>query len=885
MPLPSGTKLGPYEILAPIGAGGMGEVYKATDTRLDRTVAIKVLPSHVSDDPQARERFEREARAVSSLNHPHICTLYDVGQENGVDFIVMEHIEGETLAERLEKRALPLEQALQRGIEIADALDKAHRHGVVHRDLKPGNIMLTKSGAKLLDFGLAKLMPEPSQVGPEMATVTKMTQEGTIIGTFQYMAPEQLEGKEADARTDLFAFGAVLYEMVTGRLAFEGESQASLIAAILEHEPPALSTLQTMTPPVLDHVVRMCLEKDPDERWQSASDVMRQLKWITAEGSSTTMLPPGKARSKPAQWIAIGIVLGTLLAGIGIWTFAPPRPAEPTRRLSINLPADAPPAAVMGIVGTPGFALSPDGSRVVYAGESGDQRRLYLRSLARLDVTPLPGTERAQSPFFSPDGEWIGFFEFPGGTLKKVSVRGGPAITLCETRIPGGASWSADNTIIFATDGLFRVSASGGAPEPLTTPDPAKEETRHFRPEVLPNAKAVLFSIRPTVGAPPNRIAVLSLESGEYHTVLEGGYSPRYAPSGHLLFLTGETLMAAPFDLEELRTTGPPVPVLEGISGTPNMSIGSFSFSGDGSLAYQPSLTAATLVWVDREGLEVEPLLEDPLKNPSGLQISPDGRRLALSTEGDIWVYPLDGRPPTRLTAGGSDMLPVWVQGGSRIAFSSTRASGVDLLWIPSDGSSSEPELLLKSPPPNFVRAWSHRTKELIFEQSPPGDPADIMAMAIDGEREPRVVVKTADAEGMGAISHDGRWLAYVSRVTGSWEVWVQPYPGPGAPTRISANGGMEPLWKPGDEELYYIEGGNKLMAVRIFLEPELRFEAPQTLFEIPYSLPVGSHTYDVGPDGRFLMIKPLVEEGLARRELILVQNWFEELERLVPTK
>ena len=884
MELAPGTELGHYKLVRLIGAGGMGQVYEATDTRLDRTVAIKVLPPHVAGQPDVRARFEREARTISQLNHPHICTLYDVGRENGVDFLVMEHIEGETLAERLEKRALPLDQALQRGIEIADALDKAHRHGVVHRDLKPGNVMLTKSGAKLLDFGLAKPMAMPSQVGSEKATATKMTQEGTIIGTFQYMAPEQLEGKEADARTDIFTLGSVLYEMVTGRTAFEGNSKASLIAAILEHEPPAMSTLQTMTPPVLDHVVRMCLEKDPDERWQSASDVMRQLKWITGEGSSTTVLPPAKTRSRLVPAIATGIV-GALLAGLALWALVGSEPAEPTRRVSINLPTDAPLAAPRGVPAT--IVLSPDGSRLVYAGGTGDQSRLYLRSLDRLDVTPLPGTERARYPFFSPDGEWIGFFEWPGNTLKKVSVRGGPAVTLCETGPPWGASWSSNDTIIFAANtdngiGLFRVPASGGAPEALTTPDPANREFIHFRPEALPNGKAVLFLIRDTTGFDPSRtrIAALSLESGDYHTVLEGGYSPRYAPSGHLLYLAGETLMAAPFHLEDLRTTGPPAPVLGGISGTPDWGTGSFSFSRDGSLAYLPSVAGDTLVWVDREGREVEPLVEEPLENAAQIQISPDGRRLALLTEGDIWVYYLDGRPPTRLTTGSSDLLPVWVQGGSRIAFSSSRAGGMDLFSMPSDGSSFEPDLILKNPYGKWLRAWSHRTEELIFDSQ-----HGIMAIPIHGESEPRVVVQTEDNEGLSAISHDGRWLAYFSRVTGREEVWVRPYPGPGAPTRISPNGGSQPVWGPGDEELFYLQDGNKLMAVKISFEPELRFEAPQTLFESPYSHGVvKTPTYDVGPDGRFLMIKPVAEEGQARRELILVQNWFEELKRLVPT-
>ena len=893
MELAPGTELGHYKLVRLIGAGGMGEVYQATDKRLDRTVAIKVLPSHVADHPQARERFEREARTISQLNHPHICTLHDIGQENGVDFLVMEYIEGETLAERLEKGALPLDQALQRGIEVADALDKAHRHGIVHRDLKPGNIMLTKSGAKLLDFGLAKLMPEPSKLDPDAATATKMTREGAIVGTLQYMAPEQVEGKKADARTDIFAFGSVLYQMVTGHRAFEGDSQASLIGAILKDEPPSISS----APPLLDHVIRRCLAKEPDQRWQTALDLMQELKWVA--GEDATALPAGKAHSKPAQWIAIGIVVGALLAGIGIWALVPPRPSEPTRRLSINLPADAPLSALLSV---PGFlALSPDGSRLAYAAGTRGERRLYLRPIDQLDVTPLPGTENADLPFFSPDGEWIGFFESPGGTLKKVSVRGGPAMTLCETEThyPGGASWSTDGTIIFATtgednrSGLFRVPASGGAPEALTTPDAANEEGAHRWPEVLPHGKAVLFSIQGTSALVLNRIAALSLESGEYHTVLEGGYFPRYAPSGHLLYLVGGTLMAAPFDLEDLETTGPPAPVLEGISAYPQAGLGSFSFSGDGSLAYLPTGAGlATLLWVDRHGREHKPLVEGPLKNPRGIRLSPDGRRLALVTglddpqAGDLWIYYLDSRPPTPLTFDGSNDRPVWILDGTSLAFASQRTGVRELYSIPADGSRLEPEPFLANALFKVARAWSPQKKELLFEQGfNPETLVDLMAVPINSKREPRVVVQTKGTDGMSALSSDGRWHAYVSDLTGRFEVLVQPYPGPGAPMRVSTNGGSEPVWGPGDRELYYVEG-DKMMAVRVFTDPDFRFEPPEALFELPYSQDgAAAPTYDVGPDGRFVMAKPLERRESDHTELVVVLNWFEELERLVPTK
>ena len=889
MELSPGTELGHYKLVRLIGAGGMGQVYQATDTRLDRTVAIKVLPAHVAGNPQARERFEREARTISQLNHPHICTLYDVGQENGVDFLVMEHIEGETLAERLSKGALPLDQALQRGIEIADALDKAHRQGIVHRDLKPGNIMLTKSGAKLLDFGLAKLMPEPSKLDPETPTATKMTREGAIVGTLQYMAPEQVEGKKADARTDIFAFGSVLYEMVTGRRAFEGESQASLIGAILKDEPPSIST----APPALDHVIRRCLTKEPDHRWQAASDVMQELKWLN-DGASTSNAPTVRTKSRLVPAIATGVV-GALVAGLAVWAVLGSEPAEPTRRLSINLPASAPLAAVLGMRGF--LALSPDGSRLAYSGGTGAERRLYVRPIDQLDVTLLPGTESADLPFFSPDGEWIGFFESPGGTLKKVSVRGGPATTLGESGgPPRGASWSTDDTIVFAGAtgngfGLLRVPASGGAPQTLTTPDPANDELEHIQPKVLPNGNAVLFSIRGTEGVVPNRIAVLSLETGEYHTVLEGGYFPRYAPSGHLLYLQRRTLMAAPFDLEVLETTGPPAPVLEGINDNPRYGVGSFSLSRGGSLAYLPTGGKNVLVWVDRGGRELEPLVEERLENPRGIRLSPDGRRLALVTglddpqSGDLWVYYLDKRPPTRLTFDGSNNRPVWILDGISLAFASVRTGTPELYSIPADGSRQDPQPLLANAGSLAARAWSPQTKELLFEQINPETSADVVAVDLDSKREPRVMVQTRGTDGMSALSSDGRWHAYVSNLTGRFEVLVRPYPGPGAPMRISTNGGLEPVWGPGDRELFYIENG-KMMAVRVFTASDFRFEPPETLFELPYSQDGAAEpSYDVGPNGRFVMAKPVGGRQSERTELILVQNFFEELKRLVPTK
>ena len=565
MPLTPGTTLGPYEIQSPLGAGGMGEVYKATDTRLDRTVAIKVLLAHVADDPDLRQRFEREAKTISSLNHPHICTLHDIGQQDGIDYLVMEYLEGETLAQRLTKGPLPLDQVLRYATEIADALDKAHRKGITHRDLKPGNIMLTKAGTKLLDFGLAKLR-DPKTAGLSLSQrptqSASLTGEGKILGTLQYMAPEQLEGKDADARTDIFAFGAILYEMTTGRKAFEGGSQASLIHAIMGVDPPAISSLQPMSPRALDQIVKTCLAKDPDDRWQSAGDLGRQLKIIQGGSQPSVAVPvaPTPQRSSWRQGIPLAVatlVVGSLITGVAAWNLRSPVP-QPLARFVVTTPADGP---LQTAVAQTDVAISPDGMRILYSGGAEVQdRQLYVRQLDEIEATPLRGTSGGSSPFFSPDGEWVGFRQ--DDALKKVSVLGGPPVTICEDCVPGGglrgASWGTDDIIVFASTGsgvLLRVPAVGGEPEVLATVDPELGEILYW-PEVVPNGHAVLFTVNrggveavrlPTgelvsQGQGFGDIAVLDLETGEQTILVRGGSNPRYSPTGHIVYGVAGTL-------------------------------------------------------------------------------------------------------------------------------------------------------------------------------------------------------------------------------------------------------------------------------------------------------------------------------------------------------
>src|SRR2546426_2515872 len=635
MPLSSGTRLGPYEILNPLGAGGMGEVYRARDTRLGRDVAIKILPPHLSESTEARQRFEREARSLSSLNHPHICALYDIGSQDGTKYLVMEYLEGETLAQRLEKGPLPLEQFLRTAIEIADARDRARRHAGVHGDVKPGNVMLPKAAPSLRDWGWARagppalqdlsaLPPHRQPLGTDAGS-RPITAEGMIVGTVQYMAPEQLEGHEADARSDIFSFGAVLYEMATTRKAFEGRSAASVIAAILEKDPPPISQLQPLFPPALERLVKTCLAKDPDERWQTVHDVLLELKWVAEAGSQAGVPAPVVSHRKLRErlaWAAAGVM--TLIAiafAIGFVLPAPklPQPVRPSAEIGGG--------ANLFIGLGPSAGLSPDGPRLAFVGQGADQkRRIYVRPLDQLQAGALSGTENARNPFFSPDSQWIAFFA--DRMLKKISVQGGAPVTLCDAPEDRGGSWSEDGTIVFAPDrrvGLSKVSSAGRTPETLTTPDKQAGEVTHRWPQVLPGGKAVLFTSS-TNGDnyEDSDLVVYSTPSGKRKTVHRGGFQARYLPIGHLVYLHKGTLFAVPFDLKRLEVTGQAAPILEGVVNAPAYGGAQFSFSETGNLVYVAghSVQNVSLYWMDREG-KFQPLRETPgdYYNPA---LSPD---------------------------------------------------------------------------------------------------------------------------------------------------------------------------------------------------------------------------------------------------------------------
>ncbi len=899
MPLERGTRLGPYQIESPLGAGGMGEVYKATDTRLERTVAIKVLPAHVASDPERKSRFEREAKVISGLNHPHICTLYEFDNHEGTDFLVMEYLEGETLADRLGKGALPLDQALRYAIEIADALDKAHRQGVTHRDLKPANIMLTKAGAKLLDFGLAKL--KRSNVKADLATLAAtrtqeqpLTEKGTVLGTVQYMAPEQLEGKDADHRSDIFAFGAIVYEMVTGQRAFEGKSQLSLITAILEHDPPPISVAQETSPPALDHVVRTCLAKDPDNRWEAAGDIARQLSWV-GEGSSQAA---GAPTARPALWqrpvSVAAIALGTaVVASLAAWSLTRPVPA-PITRLSIILPQ----TQVRTNTGRRGVAISPTGTHVVYVANS----QLYLRALDELQAQPLTGTEESfpSIPFFSPDGQWIGFYSVQERALKKVAISGGAAVTLTEASNPYGASWGADDTILFGqgSQGILRVAGAGGTPDVLVAVEPPNAASH---PQMLPGGGAVLY----TLGRPTNvgqwdtaQIVVEQVATGERTVVIDGGSDARYLPTGHLVYALGSTLLAVPFDVDRLEVTGGPVPLVEGVSRAASTGAANVDMARTGALVYLPGEGAGgdvrTPVWVDRNGNEEA--LGIPPRSYTYARISPDGTRMTLDArddEDDVWVWDLTRETLTRLTfAAEPDHSGVWTPDARRIVFSSERDGAESLYWRAADGTGVV-ERLTETTNEHDPTSVSPDGGLLLFSENATGDNDDLYTLTLDDDRRIEPLIVTEFNEANGEVSPDGRWLAYESDASGQLEIYVQPFPDVDTGRwQISTMGGRRPLWGPDGQELFYLTAGG-LMSLSVITDPAFSAGTPQLLIQGAYYGTVGGftgRTYDISPDGqRFLMLK----EGASLNaddpfagltQIHVVQNWFEELRARVPT-
>jgi serine/threonine protein kinase len=884
MAIQVGQCLGPYEILSAIGAGGMGEVYRAKDTRLDRIIAIKVLPDHLSSRAELRERFEREAHTIASLNHPHICTLYDIGHQDGTDFLVLEYLEGETLAERLKKGPLPIAQVLRYAIEISDALDKAHRKGVTHRDLKPSNIMLTRSGTKLLDFGLAKLQQEetPGSLLSRMSTAgDELTAQGTIIGTLQYMAPEQLEGKGADARTDIFAFGLMVYEMATGKKAFEGKSQASLIAKILETEPAPISLLQPMTPPALDHLVRRCLAKDPDERWQSARDVSEQLKWISETRSQAAVAVASVSRSPERRrtglaWVAATAALViAAIAASALYLRRTPSPETHAIRFTVGPPENG------SFFPAPNFlTISPDGTKLAFvaAEASSGKQQLWVRGLDSATAQPLPGTENPTQPFWSADSRFLGFNA--DGKLKKIAVSGGPALTLAE-KPPSGGTWNGEDVILFGGGAIYRVSAAGGAATPVTTLDTSRGEVAHFWPYFLPDGKHFLY-LAYCSNPEKNAIFVGSLGSKDRKLLLNATSNPVYVPPGYLLFDRQGTLMAEPFDAVRLELTGEAVPIAEGVQFNATGGRTAFAASNNSVLAYRggEQASALTMVWVSRNGTEQR--LAAPPHSYTMPRVSPDGRRVAAGIEeadSQIWLYDLGRETLTRLTFDGTGNIdPIWTPDSKRIVF---KGKGQRLFWQPADGSGPAEELTRSElSTDNVPGSFSPDGQVLTFMELSPGFEIFTLPLA-DGKPQP--FIRSPSNGTAPRFSADGHFIAYASNESGRSEIYVRPYPGPGGKWQISTDGGGEPVWNPKGRELFY-RSGNKMMAVDVTTQETFSAGNPKMLFEGLYvPTPRSFQDYDVSPDGqRFLMLKA-AGQGQVSPQINVVVNWTEELKQVPP--
>jgi eukaryotic-like serine/threonine-protein kinase len=875
--LAAGSTLGPYKILAPLGAGGMGEVYRAHDTRLGRDVAIKVLSPHLAATPEVRARFEREARTISQLNHPHICVLHDIGHQDGTDFLVMELLEGETLAHRLEKGALSVAEVFTLGTQIADALDRAHRAGVVHRDLKPGNVMLTKSGAKLMDFGLARaagLAGAAPGALTESPTVSRpLTKEGTIVGTFQYMAPEQLEGKEADARSDLWALGCVLYEMATGKRAFEGEGQASLISAIMKDEPRPITELHPLTPPVLDHLVKRCLAKDAADRWQSACDVMHELQWIATAGSQAGAPASVAARRRSGKRIAWSLVAGFAIVAVVAVGLLVRHALESPRAVRFEVPA--PPGA--SDMSWP--RVSPDGRTLAFlAFDSSGTRRLWLRPLDGIDARALQGIPTLRTyyednrPFWSPDGRYLAYIA--EGMLRKIPVSGGPVIDICDA--PGGAdgTWGTGGWILFdggLGDSIRGVPASGGAPRPFTFLDRAHGEAQHSWPFFLPDGRHFLFVAERTSGMSEIRVGVLG--SKETRLVGHTQYRAEYAPPGWLVYTASGRLVAQPFDARAGRTTGEPVAV------GGNATVGAdFSVSNGGALAYRPEASPIQprLLWIARDGHALGEAA--PAGNYEGLDLSPDGRRVAVSILGDqpptrdIWVRDLVRGTSSRLTLDpGDEYCPIWSPDGTRIAYS---VRSTTYLMIKSvDGT--RVDSLSVGTIVTRLYDWSGPTNTILVGTMS-GTNSDIWAVSADGRQPPRPILRTPFTEMAGRISPDGRWLAYASNESGRLEIYVVPYPGPGGRWQISTSGGNYPRWRADGNEIFFeaLEGG--MMSVDVHVGTTFEPGMPKRLFKATLA-GFNGYAWAVSRDGQRFLMNTRAGESLPCR-LVVATNWTTEL-------
>jgi eukaryotic-like serine/threonine-protein kinase len=897
--LAAGTKLGPYEIAASLGAGGMGEVYRARDTRLDRSVAVKILPAHLSDRPEAGERFEREARTISSLNHPHICQLHDVGQQDGVRYLVMELLEGETLADRLKRGPLPLDQVLRYGAEIAEGLEAAHRRGVVHRDLKPGNIMLTKTGAKLMDFGLAKGATAAKPVSAELtatltsAHATPLTQQGTIVGTFQYMAPEQVEGKEADARSDIFSMGAVLYEMISGKRAFEGKTLVSVAAAILEKEPEPIRNLQPVTPPALERVIKKCLAKDPDARWQSAGDLASELKWI-AEGGAISGAHPAPTidvTRKPSflPWAVAAVALIAAI-GIAVLHFAV-RETKPIVRTQIASSDKLEFNFVGDTAGPP--VISPDGTHVVFSAHALGKQQLFLRSMDNLTPQPMANTDDATFPFWSPDNRSIGFFA--DGKLKRMDISGGPAVIICDAPIGRGGSWSANGTIVFSPQfgtPIYQVPATGGTPTVVTKL--TSKYTTHRWPAFLPDGKHFLYLAANHAAPSTGETAVFwaSLDGKDNKMVVLTPSNAVYA-SGYLLFVRQNALMAQPFDPSSGDLKGQATVLNDDVQVDSSVWRGTFTASDNGTMIYQPGSAGGNmqLTWLDRHGAILKTLGEP--NDYYQVELSPDGKKAAVvigSLAQAIWVYDVEHNTHARLTFGNDTYLsPIWSRDGKQIAYMAGPAGGLTQQSIrikAADGSGEEKKVLdvgAYAGLQDGLCDWSADGRYILYVAGTTsvGTGTDIWALPLFGDRKPFAYINAPGNQQYAQFSPDGHWVAYSSDESGQLEVYVAPFPGTGAKWQVSNGGGVLPRWRRDGKEIFFLRMGSASTFGADVNGHGSSFEvgAVHVLYNVNNLSPnTAGQQYSVTGDGqRFLQITT-GDAGKGRLPLNVIQNWTAEL-------
>jgi eukaryotic-like serine/threonine-protein kinase len=900
MRLDAGTKLGPYEITAPLGAGGMGEVYRARDTRLDRSVAVKILPAHLSDQPEAGERFEREARTISSLNHPHICQLHDVGTQDGVRYLVMELLEGETLAERLRRGPMPVDQVLRSGAEIAEGLDAAHRRGVVHRDLKPGNIMLTKTGAKLMDFGLAKGIATTKPVSADLTATmssshaTPLTQQGTIVGTFQYMAPEQVEGKEADARSDIFSLGTVLYEMLSGKRAFEGKTLVSVAAAILEKEPEPIRVVQPVTPPALERVIKKCLAKDPDARWQSAGDLASELKWIAEGGAaSATETPQAASESRKTSLLPWAVAALAVLAAVAlaIVHFG----SNETRPVTVTqiAPSDKLQFAFVGDSGGPPV-ISPDGTQIVFSAKSEGKTQLYLRTLDKLTPQPMVGTQEGIFPFWSPDGKSVGFFS-PDGKLRRIDVAGGPPVVICDATNGRGGAWSKNGTIVFEPFPplpLYQVPATGGTAVPLTKL--TGKYTTHRWPQFMPDGRHFIYlaANHSDPAGPDTGVFWASLDGRENKLVVHTVSAAVYA-SGFLLYVRDTALIAQHFDPSTGELKGDAQVLTGDVQIDATVWRGTFTAADVGPLIYQPASATAgmRLTWIDRNGKETGNVLEPDLYNQ--VELSPDGKKAAVvvgNPQGTIWIVDLEHNTRSKFTLGnGAFGSPLWSHDGKQIAYLASDGSSdrFSAMVKAADGSGEAKRLMAEDltigGAVQGLWDWSPDGRYLLYATGTYSsrDGVDIWALPTFGDHKPFAYISGPGEQGFAEFSPDGRWVAYVSNETGSFEIYVAPFPWTGAKWQISTTSGYEPRWaRDGKEIMFQAIGTPQTLVAEVDGHgPGFQVGEVRQLFESSDLSPnTAARQFDVTRDGQRTLQITTGDAG--RLPLNVIQNWTEQLGR-----